>query len=1518
MKKLLSIATAAALALTLAVPGRAGAQELCKSDGAPLVVQTVGEASVAKGLPAPSLRPASASVPSLHKAIAATKVKGYGMGHAPMRAAAPLPNLRGGVVFNDAFTSTSKPVGIYQILQGSTEMIHSGINAYKAAVAVDGVFYTTEMTDYGFMVLVMVRSYDLETGAVVGAASGKQYDVPAGGITVDPGTGTVYAITYNEDNTGFNFSKIAYTSNSVSTTPIAPISGNWSCLACDAQGQVYGISYDGFVQDGGVVITSSTLNKIDKTTGAVTPVGVTGQLPLYVSSAAIDPRSGRMFWNVCPADGSGSLCEVDLSTGAASKLFDFELNDEIVGMYVAAPIAEDDAPASVENLQALFPEGALSGNIVFDAPATLYDGTAATGSVGYKVLANDEPVAEGTAAYGEHVSVPLTMDASGEYTFTVVASNAAGDGPKVKTTVFVGHGTPATPSATLVYAGGSMRLEWTPVATAIGGGYIDPEAVRYTVTRYPGETVVADRTDATSFEEPVAMPERRTQYYYTVVAHSGDAVSAAGRSNVITLGDIIPPYTNDFADDGALDGYTIIDGNDDGKRWVLSGGQARIEYNSTLPMDDWLVTPAIKLEGGKAYKVTFSTHGQGNFPERLEAMWGAAPTADALTNVLVAPMQVVGVVPIDCEGWILPETTGSYYIGIHGISDPDSFYLFVDDLSIETGVSGAAPAAPSDFKAMPDYNGATTATITMTAPTVDFNGEELSSLDRIELARDGEVVHTWTEPAPGEALQYVDNVGESGFVTYTAIAYNIGGAGRPATFTVHVGIDEPEAPYNIVVRETSVPGELIVTWDAVTTDFNGNPINPELVTYIVAVNNDGWEPVVEGLHETTYKFRAVPEGEQEFVQVAVFASTAGGQNGMSVPVMPVGSPYKGLADSFADGQLHYSYAVGYSVGFGDWGSYTESQLGVAAQDGDNGYIVMSGLSLDDSHGIYTAKITLAGIENPGIRFYTYNICNQDGVADDINEIQLYVKEPADADWTALGEPVVINTLGDKVGWYLVSASLADYAGRTIQVRIQATAKQYRNILVDNLKIGALYGHDLIATSIDAPESVLPGEDYKVAVAVTNDGLQDAGAFIVELYADGTPAGSKSVDALAAGARAMLSFDFAMSAVADTPVDYYAVVKYDADENTSNNATGTITVAPSLSNLPKVTDLEGEDTGAGVRLAWSEPDLTNAPAAPLLHTFEDATPWATELDGWTFIDRDGAPVGGFQGVTIPGITAGQTLASFFVFDASDGQFNLSFDAHSGSKYLAALYRRDDGTTDDWLVSPALDGNAQTISFYARSYSSSYLEKIEMYYSTEGTDPDDFVLVKTLNPVPGGVAADESGVIWTAVSFDVPAGAKHFAIRSCATGSMMLELDDFSFVPYGHTSELAVVGYDIYRDGVKINDEPVGETEYVDTEAAAGEHSYVVITVYDRGNSAPSNAVSVVAATGISDATAAGISVSAGKGTITVSGAEGLHLSVAAVDGKVLYSATAAARTTVNVATGVYVVKAGNMIVKVAVK
>lgn len=115
-------------------------------------------------------------------------------------------------------------------------------------------------------------------------------------------------------------------------------------------------------------VVSSSLYKIDRFTGATTLVGETGQKPLLTGSATIDPRSGRMFWTVGPDGESSYLCEVDLTTGAATKIMDLDYNRQVSGLYVETPEAEDKAPAKVQDADASFNGGSLSGTISFTAP----------------------------------------------------------------------------------------------------------------------------------------------------------------------------------------------------------------------------------------------------------------------------------------------------------------------------------------------------------------------------------------------------------------------------------------------------------------------------------------------------------------------------------------------------------------------------------------------------------------------------------------------------------------------------------------------------------------------------------------------------------------------------------------------------------------------------------------------------------------------------------------------------------------------------------------------------------------------------------------------------------------------------------------------------------------------------------------------------------------------------------------------------------------------------------------------
>ena len=1444
--------------------------------------------------------------------------KAAGIKKAASFEAANIPTLYGGVTFQNVWSEGNTPYGIYNVTSSQTDIVVEGPKASYGGVLVDGVYYAVDGFSFWGMVFVTISAYDVESGEMIGSYDGAVENMTYGGMAYDATTGNVYGIGLTADGSAMQLAKYEFSESACTVTPIAALEGNWNSIACDSQGQLYGISYAGVTSGDDFEVTESHLNKIDKTTGAVTLIGETRALPKYLSSATIDTKTDRMFWNVCAPDETSCLCEVDLTTGAATELFEYAQGDEIMGMYVPAPAAEAGAPAECQNVSVNFPEDNLAGTVTLTTPSTNFDGSAGSGELIVTVMANGEQVGTAETTYGKAVTVDvdLTLMGAGMYDFTIFASNEVGEGPKTKVKkVWVGADTPEATTATLTYANGNMEVSWLPVTASVNGGYFDAANLTYTVKRADG-SVAAEGLTTTTFTEAVAEPATLTSYYYVVEAVCGELVSAPAQTNTVVLGAIVPPYSCDF--ESGIDGWTILDANGDGKTWMESQGAIRVSYNSSLDMDDWLITPPVKLEAGKAYNVSFQAKSNGtSFPERIEVKYGKANTAEGMTETLVPATDLTTGEWVDFAQMLAPEEDGTYYIGFHGISDADMFYLWLDNFQIEAGVSALAPGLATNLTATPDASGALKCTVAFNAPDKTMNGQTLSSLTKVELLRGDEVIETFDAPAVGAPLSYEDTAAPQGNVTYTVIGYNDEGAGLKASVTTFVGFDLPSPVESATIQTTDTEGQVIVSWTPVTTDINGLTLPAGEVTYkLVKAEGNALVTIAENLTGESYTYQAVAAGEQDFVQVGVQAVTSAGEGDLAATDMiPVGTPYNGLSESFLDGTLNYIWGLR-AINGGTVKILTdESFKDLTSQDADNGFIAIQAGGIDSGADFFSGLISLDGIENPGLVFYTYNIVGEQGDADE-NEIAVSVKELGQDEWTVIMPATSVNDLCPGVAndWGRVSVSLGAYANKVIQFQITGVAKTFTYTLLDNIKVGSILGHDVAATAISAPGKVKTGENYTVGVTVANEGAQVAEAFSVELYADEELVETKAVETLETGKSTNVSFERTMPALATEPVTYFAKVVYAADENAENNQTSSIEVVPVVSNLPVATDLQASNVEAGIKLTWNEPNLEGGVPEEITDDFEDGESFAAEYGNWTFVDGDNSAVGGFKGIDLPGIAAGTATGSFWIFDNTSESFNASFDAHSGNKYLFALFRYDDGTTDDWAISPELTGDAQTISFYARSYSTSYPEKITVYYSTGSKETSDFIEVEgsTVSSVPGE---------WTEYSYNLPAGAKYFAIRSWATSSFMLMVDDVTYTPAGVTANLEIAGYNIYRDGVKINDAPVADCEYIDSNVEVGtQYTYVVTVVYtDKGESRGSDEVVItredVSVDGIGDGA---VSIKAENGKVVVLNAEGLDVVVAAAKGAVVYSGAGELKTEVAVANGVYVVTAGKTVRKVIVR
>ncbi|MGN0232104.1 MAG: DUF6383 domain-containing protein [Muribaculaceae bacterium] len=212
----------------------------------------------------------------------------------------------------------------------------------------------------------------------------------------------------------------------------------------------------------------------------------------------------------------------------------------------------------------------------------------------------------------------------------------------------------------------------------------------------------------------------------------------------------------------------------------------------------------------------------------------------------------------------------------------------------------------------------------------------------------------------------------------------------------------------------------------------------------------------------------------------------------------------------------------------------------------------------------------------------------------------------------------------------------------------------------------------------------------------------------------------------------------------------------------------------------------------------------------------------------------------------------------------------------------------------------------------------VDNIRVLYSTTDVRPESFIEVDAVENYPAdGVVPEE----WTEFKAALPAGAKYFAINHDAYDTYALMVDDIAFEAAGAMpADAAIVGYNVFRNGVKVNQQPVAQTAYADAVPQTGTYNYCVSTVYSCGESKACAPIEIVVDDiSAADAVAAGrITIVAGKGTIEVRGAQGRQLTVANAAGALCHSAIAADHSRISLPAGIYLVEVGGKVAKVIVR
>lgn len=975
---------------------------------------------------------------------------------------------------------------------------------------------------------------------------------------------------------------------------------------------------------------------------------------------------------------------------------------------------------------------------------------------------------------------------------------------------------------------------------------------------------------------------------------------------------IAPPHTFIFADT-RLTGWTVIDANKDGITWQYDNkGDAKIGYNSNSAQDDWLISPAITLESGKNYEVKFECKGARFWPERVEVKYGQSATVEAMTKTAMSPTDIPDDDYAEYSCTISAETDGPHYIGFHCISDPDMFNFCIRSVSIGEGKSIATPGAVEDFTVIPDADAALKCDISFTTPATAIDGSVLSGLSRVELMRDEETIKTFENPGMGTRIEYTDNPPTGGQTSYRVICYNAAGAGTAANLTVLVGFDRPAALQDVKISYTDIDGVIDAIWTPVTSDLKGHALGNEDVMYSIYkydFDNDTYDLIEEGIKGSAYRYKAADEGSQQLFGIAVYPyTTAGPGDGRTSDVMPVGTPYSEIHESFADTKLNYIWMMR-TLNYGSVDIYddTFSTVGHRSQDADNGYLRVRTPYFDSAVDIFTGLVAL-DTKNPTLSFYTLNL-GTNGL-DDTNTIAISVRDITGDEWVTLMEPKAVTDIcgGTPFAWGRCVVPLDPFAGKTVQIQFSVIGNMYEDTMIDNITVQGVPTIDLSMASVKFPALVKTGTPYSISAHVTNPGAATVSNYSVALYTGDSLIESYDLQNLERDRAETVKFDVYMSPFAEESDSFVIKVTCEGDEIADNNIRE-ISVKPLVSRLPEVESLNGEYIAKTVNLSWEAPDLASLKSELVIESFEEAVGFDSTYPDWTFVDRDGYAV--FIEGDIPGIENHISTGSFWVWNNDAIDWNQPVHkAKTGEKYLFAAGSRGKDT-DNWAISPELSGESQILSFYAQSRMWTYPEEIEVYWSEGSVDPADFKLVDNSKVSPVAPA-------WTEYFTRLPQGAKRFAIRSFANDAWALMLDDVAYMPVS-PSTFTITGYNIYRDGVKINETPVQTTGYSDSDVTDGEtYSYQVTAIYgDRGESGASTEYGIFAVIGRTLFQQPEASVNGNE--ITIEGCAGQPVWVTSANGTVIYNGISADnRLTLRAAQGIYIVKTENLTTKVIVR
>lgn len=1271
-------------------------------------------------------------------------------------------------------------------------------------------------------------------------------------ICYDPIDNRAYGYFYTDEGGDWGYMDV----DNLSVTHLAPVVTPIVAVAVNDCGMTYGVGSDGYFYS------------VDKKTGTMTKIGSTGLSPYYMQSMAFAP-DGQLYWAASEELSSG-LYTIDVATGKASKVSSFNGSEEVCALYALQTVPQDNAPSQATDLKVELVGKELTFPFTFTIPDKTYRGEPLSEEIEYAVYVDGVICNVGAAQSGTSVTETLTVETPGYHLFKVVLSNEAGNSEGSTARYWIGVDQPLSVSDTEVTktSDNSISLSWKAPAGGVNGGFFDADLVTYNVTRLPDNIVIGENIKTTSFKDEISIETGQSFIRYiitpTVEGLEGQGTETAG----IIMGnpyEVPVEFTFDSVEDYNI--FTVIDNNEtvnlDSGMWEYTpSGEAAGYVSGTKDGDDWLITPSIYLHARTQYIFSHDVLCYSDYwPEQYSVYLGQSPAPESMTTEIVPSTTIWWDEYRTRTDTITIDEEGVYYFGFHATSDAGTVFFLLDNVKLREMYKLDAPAEVGNFNVKAGEKGAKTASISFEAPLSSVSGEELSNNFAIKVLRNGIEMMTKSDVAPGEQLTIEDNNPiDRSMNTYEVICCNDEGDGPGVSAQVWVGLDEPTAPLNARVS-LDEEGHPVISWDAPEgRGVHGGYVDNSDLSYTVAVEKDGGlSPIVVDTEEhscvddaTVYDNSGAQEMHQYYI---VPLSNATGEYGENATALYIsGQPYRlPFKESFKGRTPTNFWAF---TGTNGEGWFIGDDWEVGSQDYDDGVLSYLPAVPDVVTTAMSGKIDINGANNPKLTFYLRKM----GVADngfydtDPSKDVLNIKVGIDGFNLETISTIRLEDV-KKTGefiYYSIPLSNLD-AKEYIVVTFEYEAVSARTpLMIDNIVVKEGRDYNAVAGEINAPEAVEVFENLEVKASVENVGDNLLTDVKVRLMRGALVEAETTIDNIAPDQSQTVTLEAMALPEWGEEAEFTVYVDADNDEVEADNSSNPFKISVIYHDRPAVSDLAGNIEDDELHLNWSEPDDLSNLDKTVTESLDSYNHGDLSFGQWISEDKSFWGFEGIKTITVDGIEIeipnSDDEQAFIVFNPALAGIDLNENSEwtpiSGNNVIACF---GDAANDylesnnDWLISPELSGQKQTISFWAKT-------------ATKKGRPDDIRVL-----VAADIEFNNDGTVrsscfssledgditltrdWEKYEFEIPAGSKYFAIRNISDDGYAVLIDDITYDPFIEKTNANLVGYNVYLNGEMLNSEPIEDTTYIVSPIMEGD--YTVRVVYDEGESVDSNVVEI---------------------------------------------------------------------------